>query len=164
VAVNRTRLGTYLNDHLAGATAGLELAKRTASANKGGEYAAPLQRLASEIEEDRETLRDMIRALGFREDPLKKAVAWTGEKVGRLKPNGQLLGYSPLSRLVELEGLTAGVTGKRSLWVNLKQVEAHDERLAAFDLDGLAARAERQLALLEKQRVRAAVPALTEAV
>jgi hypothetical protein len=163
VAINRTRLGTYLNDHLAGSTTGLELAKRTASQNKGTEYAAFLQRLVDEIAEDRETLREMIRALGFREDPVKKLVAWSGEKVGRLKPNGQLLGYSPLSRLLELEGLTVGVTGKRSMWVNLQPVQAHDERLAQFDLVELQARAERQLAGLEEQRVRAAIPALTEA-
>jgi hypothetical protein len=163
VAVNRTRLGTYLNDHLAGATVGLELAKRAASSNKGTEHAAFLQRLEQEIAEDRETLREMIRAFGFREDPIKKLAAWSGEKLGRLKPNGQLLGYSPLSRMVELEGLTVGVTGKRSLWLNLAKVEAHDERFAGFDLEELRLRAERQLAGLEEQRVRAAIPALTEA-
>ena len=46
----------------------------------------------------------------------KSAGAWTAEKFGRLKPNGQLTGYSPLSRLVELEGLKLGITGKLGLW------------------------------------------------
>jgi hypothetical protein len=162
VTVDRTRLGTYLNDHLGGATAGLELAKRAAGANKGTQYAKFLRGLADEIAEDRETLRAMIRALEFREDPFKKLGGWAGEKLGRLKPNGQILGYSPLSRLIELEGLTVGVTGKRSMWVNLQQVSDEDERLASFDLAELQQRAERQLAGLEEERARAAVPALTK--
>ena len=36
---------------------------------------------------------------------------WVAEKAGRLKLNGSLLTYSPLSRLVELEGLSLGVEG-----------------------------------------------------
>ena len=38
--------------------------------------------------------------------------AWTAEELERLKLNGQLAGYSPLSRLVELEGLAVGIEGK----------------------------------------------------
>ena len=44
------------------------------------------------------------------------------EKAGRLKMNGELFEYSPLSRLVEFEGLTLGVTGKLSLWKVLEQL------------------------------------------
>ena len=62
----------------------------------------------SQIEEDVDSLRDIMAALGVEEDRIKQAVAWAAEKVGRLKLNGQLLGYSPLSRLVELEGMMLG--------------------------------------------------------
>jgi len=163
VALHRTRLGTYLNDHLAAATAGQELAKRAAGANEGTPYGDFLAGLAGEVAEDRETLRAVIRAVGVREDPLKKAAGWAGEKLGRLKPNGQLTGYSPLSRVVELEGLGVVAAYNRSLWASLDAVRADDDRLAAFDLAELQARAERQLAGLEEQRVRAAIPALTDA-
>ena len=43
---NSRLLAIYLNDHWAGATGGLELAKRTAGANEGTEYGPPLERLA----------------------------------------------------------------------------------------------------------------------
>ena len=43
--------------------------------------------------------------LGFDSDTMKDLGGWALEKVGRLKLNGQLTGYSPLSRVVELEGL-----------------------------------------------------------
>jgi hypothetical protein len=51
--------------------------------------------------------------LRFGGDKVKNIAAWGIEKVGRLKLNGQLTGYSPLSRVVELEGLLAGIAGKR---------------------------------------------------
>jgi hypothetical protein len=42
----------------------------------------------------------------------KVGVAWIGEKIGRLKFNGRLLGRLPLSDLEELELLRLGVEGK----------------------------------------------------
>jgi hypothetical protein len=84
------------------------------------------------------------------------------EKAGRLKPNGQIRGYSPLSRLVELEGLEIGVTGKRSLWQALSHAFTDDARLAGFDLEALVARAEQQLEGLREHRMRVAPHALAE--
>ena len=78
------------------------------------------------------------------------------EKVGRLKPNGQLTGYSPLSRVVELEGLALGVTGKLGLWKALRELVDEEPRLDAAELDRLRERAERQQAELEEHRLRAA--------
>jgi hypothetical protein len=157
-----TRLATYLNDHLAGATTGLELAKRSRGANNGTELGAFLAQLTGEIDQDRETLRSLMRTLAIREDHLKKLAGWSMEKVGRLKPNGQLRGYSPLSRLIELEGLASGVSAKRAMWLNLERLAERDERFAAFDLPALRARADRQLAQLEQQRVSVASGALSE--
>ena len=46
-------LGIYLNDHLAGATLGVELARRLRSSNEGeAEFGQPLARLCAEIEAD----------------------------------------------------------------------------------------------------------------
>ena len=50
-------LGVYLNDHLAGAMAGTELARRMArAAQPGTATATALRRLAAEIDEDRSAL------------------------------------------------------------------------------------------------------------
>src|SRR5437660_983467 len=51
-------LGIYLNDHLAGATGGVELARRSAAAHQGGEAGAALGRLASDVAMDRAALLD----------------------------------------------------------------------------------------------------------
>lgn len=149
-------LATYLNDHLAGATGGLELARRARGSNEGNEYGKLLDELVPELEEERSGLIDLIEELGYRRDHLKVAGGWVGEKFGRLKPNGSLISYSPLSRLIELEGLTMGVAGKRSMWVNLQAAGLHP---AAVDLAALEGRANSQLERLEALRRQAAAEA-----
>src|SRR6478672_664976 len=99
-------LAIYLNDHLAGAQFGVELVRRVASSNADDPvFGPPLAKLRDEIEADRVTLEEVMDRNSIRRDPLKPAAAWAAEKLGRLKLNGQLHGYSPLSRVVELEGL-----------------------------------------------------------
>ena len=78
-------LGVYLNDHLAGATAGSELANRTARSHRGREEAGLLSRLAAEIRQDRSALLDIMASLGVTARMYKVGVAWIGEKAGRLK-------------------------------------------------------------------------------
>jgi hypothetical protein len=153
-------LATYLNDHLAGSTAGVELARRAASENADTRLGDFLSGLAQEIEEDRVALREVMDALDVRPDRKKLVVAWAGEKAGRLKPNAQLRGYSPLSPLIELEILSLGIEGKRMLWVALKAV-ADEYALDAERLEELAARARRQRNGVERQRRALAARALT---
>jgi hypothetical protein len=144
----------YLRDHLAAATAGHELAKRTAASNRGSDLGALLERLEGEIGEDRQALLEVMGELGVGGDPVKSSLAWTAEKVGRLKPNGRLLGYSPLSRVIELEGLHIGISGKLSLWQALEATSSAEVSVA--DFAELIARAQRQLADLEPHRIAAA--------
>jgi hypothetical protein len=151
-----TLLATYLNDHLAGATAGRELARRAAANNRKTELGFALEELAREIDHDRDALIELMRSLDVSRDRLKVLGGWTLEKVGRLKLNGRLLGYSPLSRLLELEGLTLGVRGKLGLWLALQALKTDHTTLGLADLSGLAARAEEQLSRLEPLRLQAA--------
>ncbi len=149
-------LGIYLNDHLAGATVGTELARRVAASHQGQGEAAPLQRIADEIAEDRASLLQIMSALGVPVRSYKVGVAWIGEKAGRLKLNGYLVGRSPLSSLEELEMLRLGVEGKAAGWRTLRVLADTDTRLDAGDIDELIARARRQGDILEELRVGAA--------
>jgi hypothetical protein len=153
-------LPIYLNDHLAGATLGVELARRTLAENEATDVGVFLRGLLVEIEEDRDTLVQLMNTLGIARSRVKVAAAWTAEKVGRLKLNGQLRGYSPLSRLVELEGLATGIEGKRALWLALAAVGDRDLRLRDTDFDALAERARSQRERLEPHRLAAALEAL----
>ncbi len=158
---SRELLGIYLNDHLAGSIAGHELAKRSAKSNQGTEFGPFLRELATEIEADQRSLRLVMDRLGVKPNPIKDSGAWVAEKIGRLKLNGSLTGYSELSRVVELEGLAVGITGKTALWRSLKTTFAEEGSLDGVDLDELMTRAEKQRAGVEEHRLKAAAMAFT---
>jgi hypothetical protein len=156
-------LAIYLNDHLAGATLGVELARRLRSSNQGdGEFGEPLAQVCAEIEEDRRTLVRLMEQQGVGADPVKPVLAKVAERLGRLKLNGRLRGYSPLSRVLELEFLSGLVGGKLQLWNALEQ--SFGESLDGFDFHDLAARADSQGQRLEDLHLAAAqrtLPAAT---
>ena len=156
------RLDIYLNDHLAGSMLGVELSRRALGSNRGTELGQFLEWLHAEIVSDRRTLQAVMKRLGVDGSPVKPAAAWALEKVGRFKLNGQVRGYSPLSPLLELEALEAGVSGKRSLWEVLSTAFPADERLQDFDFAALVARAEHQLSGIGEQRRTAALNAFSE--
>jgi hypothetical protein len=156
-------LGIYLNDHLAGATAGAELFRRAAAGHASTDASSVLERLVKEIEEDREALLDIMKTLEIPVAQYKVAGAWVLEKVGRAKPNGRLLSRSPLSSVIELEGMRLGVLGKGSGWKLLRTLADAEPRLDATRLDELIARADRQADELEQLRLTAAREALSPA-
>jgi len=149
-------LSIYLNDHLAGSTIGYEIAKRAAASNKGTSLGDFLNQLVLDIEQDRAALQALMSDLGIQKDVVKGVAAWTAEKVGRLKFNGQITGYSDLSRLIELEFLRLGVEGKLTLWRTLIQIRENYPPLAHGHLEELASRAEEQRSLLEQAHREAA--------
>jgi len=155
-------LAIYLNDHLAGAALGVELARRLRSSNRGDpEMGEALARICAEIEEDQDTLIRLTDRLGVARKPIKPLLAKASERLGRLKLNGQLRGYSPLSRVLELEVLAAGIGGKMQLWNSLEQ--SFGETLDGFDFHALAERADRQGQQVEDLHLAAAQRALPTA-
>jgi hypothetical protein len=151
--VNDRLLAIYLNDHLAGSVVGVELSRRARASNKDSELGEVLGQICAEIEADQRTLRELMEHLRIPADKVKSHAAWLGEKLGRLKLNGQLRGYSPLSRVVELEALCGGVVGKKMLWKGMGRT--FEDGLPGFDFDALAARADAQQERLEACRLEA---------
>jgi hypothetical protein len=149
-------LAIYLTDHFAGATFGVELARRCRKKNEGSRFAAPLDDLAREIEADRSTLLSLMGRLGVKPSVVKTAAGWGLEKARRLKPNGGLLGYTPLARVAELEILASGIVGKRAMWRALGALFSEDTRLAGFDFHALVQRADAQFEAAERLRLEAA--------
>jgi len=149
-------LETYLQDHRAGAAMGSELAHRLAEENLGTPYEDFLLGLAQEIDGDVEMLDRIMDRFGVSKPALKIAGAKAAEKLGRLKPNDQLAGYSPLSRVLELEGLRGGVQAKQALWDSLAELAKHDDRLDPEQMAELQAKAQKQLDGLREQHCTAA--------
>jgi hypothetical protein len=153
-------LSTYLNDHLGGSTTGQELAGRLLEQNRDTLYEPFLQRVSEEIKEDRQTLLEIMGRLGVSESKVKVAGGWAAEKISRLKANDRIRGYSPLSRLLELEGLSTGVQGKLSLWQVLGACADAEPALDKTELARLEQRARSQLQGLEEHRIQAGREAL----
>ena len=150
-------LAIYLQDHLAGSTAGVNLVRRFAKAHAGTEAGRTLAEVGAEIEADRETLLRLMADLGIEGSRLKNAAAWATERLARLKPNGRLAGESAYQGLHELEGLVLGITGKLALWEALRSVP---EVRTSVDLDVLEERARSQRERVEKERLAFARAAL----
>ncbi|MEV4315600.1 hypothetical protein [Actinocrispum sp. NPDC049592] len=153
-------LRIYLKDQLALGVAWRELARRSKGSNKGSALGEALELVSAGIAEDVETFKQIMRRLGIRPDPVKTGFAVVAERIGRLKPNGRLTSYSPLSRFEELEFLVMGIQGKKQLWTTLRDLAGLGASLPEFDFDALIDRAEQQLQALEPHRVRAGVEAL----
>lgn len=150
-------LRIYLNDHRSGAVVGGRLAQRCRDNNADSELGLYLGTLVDEVHEDAATLDEIMQRFGVRANPVKQALAVIGERIARLKLNGHLRGYSPLSRVIELESLIAGVHAKQRLWEALNA--AHCD-LPAGVLDEMTERADRQLQQLEAFHRTAAIHAL----
>jgi hypothetical protein len=152
-------LGVYLNDHLAGAATGLELAEKLRSKNHSPPMAAELSSLVADISEDRATLEGLMEALGIDTSSTKQAAGWVIEKLTRLKMSRRLTGSPELARLLEMETLSLGIEGKLAMWRALKAIAGADSRLAGTDFDRLIDRARQQRERLEPHRLEAATGA-----
>lgn len=151
----------YLNDQLAAGVLWREVARRSQRRNAGTELGDALTRVATGIAEDIATFEQIMKRLAIRRSLLKPALAIAAERLGRLKLNGRLLSYSPLSRFAELDFLAMGIEGKKILWANLRDFADIRSRLSDVDFDHLIERADRQRAELEPHRAQAGREALT---
>lgn len=137
-------LATYLRDHRAGAAAGVSLARRCAQMNEGTDFGPELQALADDVEADCRSLETIMTRLDVRPSRVKQVAGAVSERLGRLMVNDRLVRYGPLSRLLELDGLAAGIDSKRNLWSALLTVSEHHNRLDPVELDRLINRATEQ--------------------
>ena len=154
-----TALTTYLNDHLAGSVAALELLGHLLERDPGSGR-DELARIRAEIEEDQQTLQRILRSLGGKESPIRKAAAWLTERLGQVKLRLDDTGSGELRVLEALEALELGIQGKLRLWRALEVVSGSIPSLGGTDLQQLQQRAERQARRVEELRLRAARVAL----
>ena len=151
-------LGLYLNDHLAGAQAGVDLIRRISEGLGGA-----ADDIVADIEADEHFLEQLIKALDIREHTVKQAVSSIIEKLGQLKMNRVVSGNEHLALLLEMEAMSMGIEGKRDLWQALESVAPSVPELAGTDFETLAVRAVDQRNRLEVHRRAVATTALVTA-
>lgn len=140
----------YLNDHLAAAAGWTALATRIARWNAGTPLGDAAQTLRRDLTDELPLLRILLRETGGRERRGKQWVARGAERLGRLRPNGSLRGYSPLSRLIDTEALVAGLALRAAMWRSLAIAFGPHHTLGHCTLHELVARAERQATELDE--------------
>lgn len=159
--IDRSAFESYLNDHLAGSVAALELMGRLAESLGPSPLGELMRRFKVELEEEQALVRRLVEQSGGAESPVRKAVAWFGEKVARLKVGPGTSDASGLMLFEALELLGVGFWGRRSLWRALAHLEREAPLHAGIPFTLLAEGAERQLSELEPFRLEAAIGALT---
>jgi hypothetical protein len=155
-------LDTYINDHLAGATAGTNLAKIASEEHQTDEHGPFFSEIYAEIRADFDTLQELASALGVEESASKGALAEIGSKM--MAPKFTAGDDDELNAFVTLETLSIGVEGKVCMWKALKTVAGDYSAFEQFDVDELLARAEGQREKIEAQRQRLAPQALKHTV
>ena len=139
-------LAVYLRNHRAAAGGGVRLAQRVAREYAHTTAGPRLRDIADQIREDCTELDAVMRTLHVSPSTVGSVLAAAGERVGRLKPNGSPVRRSPLTPVVELEMLIAGVHAKAQGWCALRlRVPTLDTTL----LDRLLDRAADQAATLD---------------
>lgn len=92
-------IDVYLNDHLAGAMLGSDLAEQIRARHEGDPLGAVMTPLAREIEEDRERLVDLMDRMDVARNRIKQATGWLAEKTSRVKFSGMGSGEPDQSAL-----------------------------------------------------------------
>jgi hypothetical protein len=151
---------TYLNDHIAGSVAALELLDHLIARREvtDRELLAELRR---QIQKDQQILMRLLQDLGGKESPVRKAAAWLTEKLGQAKLQIDDSGSGEFRILEALETLALGIQGKLALWRALAAVQDLVPQLASLDHSGLQSRALDQFEQVDRLRLQAARRALT---
>ena len=151
----------YLNDHLAGATAGVNLVEQAVDRHRSDELSDFFGQLASDIKADYATLETLLDDMNVDKSASKTALAEVGSKLAAPKFDAEGAGNAYLGDFVTLETLSIGVEGKRCMWAALQTVADAYPELGALDLDELESRAQDQRDRLEGKRHEVAPLALT---
>lgn len=149
------QLATYLNDHVAGAVAAVELLDHLIDVHKGKPLEEFFQDLRRDVLADLDVLRKLRRRFG-KESALRKATAWIAEKIDRMKTKSAGEQAGELGLVQALEVLVLGITGKQLLWRALNASLGSSPLLKGADLGKLEERAIEQLERVETQRLDAA--------
>jgi len=149
-------LATYLNDHLAGSVAAVELLDHLRDLSKGTERERLFTSLQSEVEQDQKVLKELLREVGGKESRVRKAAAWLTEKVGEAKLKLDDTGRGELRLLEALDTLELGILGKLALWRALGVGANLVPQIQKLDLSKLERRAKEQHDRVEVERLKVA--------
>jgi hypothetical protein len=159
--MSQDTLTTYLDDHLAGSVAALELLDHLIRHERGTACGQELVTIRAQVEEDQNVLLGAIHATGGTKSTVRNAVAWLSEKLGRVKLRLDDPGNGQLHVFEALEGLALGIQGKLALWRALAAASDRRPELRTLDYARLEQRATDQFNRVDRLRLQVAPAALS---
>jgi hypothetical protein len=147
-------LVTYLNDHLAGSVAALEMMTKLEAEHPGTALAYTIASVRSEIEEEQQVLEGLIERFAITPQRTRQAVAWLGEKVTQVKLRLDDPSDGALRLFETLEAIAIGIQGKQSLWRALETIALPE--LQGIDFARFVQQSRAQHAQVEALRLEAA--------
>jgi hypothetical protein len=149
-------LASYLNDHLAGSVAALELLDHLIKTHETKPLAKFFKDLRDDINADQDVLRKLLRKFKANESAIRKAGGWLAEKFGRAKIQAAGDKFGEMGLVQALEVLVLGITGKQLLWRALNAAFGTSPLLRGVELSRLEERAIEQIERIEAKRLEAA--------
>jgi hypothetical protein len=149
-------LATYLNDHLAGSVAAIELLEHLEAAYAGTDMVRLFDELRTDIEADRRELQGLMDRLHIAESLPRKASAWLAGKFTELKLRLDDGARGSLRLLESLEAVGLGIEGRHALWRALSAAAETASALRGVDYERLSQRAQEQRRRVEAPRLQAA--------
>jgi hypothetical protein len=151
-------LATYLNDHLAGSVAAVDILEQLEKSQS--ELASQFAALRMDIESDRADLKSLMNRLQIAESWPRKAAAWSAAKMTAIKLRLEDEAGGSLRSLELIEAVALGIDGKLALWRSLAAAAEIAAHLRLADYNRLEQRAIEQRRRAEDIRVRFAKAAL----
>lgn len=148
-------LATYLNDHLAGSVAAVDLLDHLIKTHEGTPLGKFFEELRGEVVSDQEALKKVLQRFA-RESAVRKAVSWIAAKIAQAKMRAGGENRGEMGLVQALEALVLAITGKQLLWRALNATLGHSPLLRGADLGKLEERAIDQLERVETCRLEAA--------
>jgi hypothetical protein len=146
-------LATYLNDHLAGSVAALNMIDHLIETYKKKPLAQFFRDLRGEIAADQADLQWLIEKLDKKYNAIRKAGAWVAEKLSRAKIQPGESPEGDMGLYLALEGLVLGITGKCVLWRGLEAAAVRVPELRGPNYARLQVRAKEQRDRVEAKRL-----------
>ena len=153
-------MDVYLNDHLAGSMLGSDLAEQIQKQSEGSPLGEIMSSISAQIDEDRQTLIDLMERMGTSKNPVKQATTWLAEKASRAKFAGLTSGEDELGTFMATGGPHTRGGGEGIPLAGTDRGGGQVSGAGVGGLNGLLERAEAQHAALEDERVAAATLAL----
>jgi hypothetical protein len=146
-------LSTYLNDHLAGSVAALNMIDRLVDIYEGKPLAQFFRDLRAEIAADQAKLQGLVEKLDKKNSAIRKAGGWIAEKLSRAKIRPGESRDGEMGLYLALESLVLGITAKCALWRGLEIATDVVPELRGLDYAQLQKRAREQCDRVETKRL-----------